>query len=65
MHVFEYDVYVKDLTVLLNGRSFNDIIIVDNKLSHTQDNLENGIPIISFMGEQDDTMLMLLEKYLL
>lgn len=47
-------VYVKDLAILLNGWELKDIIIVDNKVESYASNLENGIPITSFFGEDDD-----------
>lgn len=56
---------MKDLTILLNNRSLNDIIIVDNKIESYSSNLENGIPITSYFGEAEDNMLPKLEKYLL
>lgn len=57
--------FVKDLTILLNNRSLKDIIIVDNKIESYSGNLENGIPIISYYGQDDDQMLKKLSKYLL
>ena len=42
-----------------------DIIIVDNKIESYSSNLENGIPIISYYGQEGDTMLKKLAKYLL
>jgi TFIIF-interacting CTD phosphatase-like protein len=46
----EYGVYVKDLTILTNGRNLKDIIIVDNSVGSYSSNLENGIPIKSYLG---------------
>ncbi len=50
LFVFEHSVYVKDLNILLNRRSLSDIVIVDNKIESYASNLENGIPIIDFLG---------------
>lgn len=58
-------VYVKDLTILLNGRSLNDILIIDNKVKSYSGNLENGIPIKSYRGQPEDTSLISLAAYLL
>jgi TFIIF-interacting CTD phosphatase-like protein len=44
-------VYVKDLSLLLNGRDIKDVIIIDNKVESYSSNLENGIPIKSYYGE--------------
>jgi TFIIF-interacting CTD phosphatase-like protein len=56
---------VKDLTILLNGRRIQDIVIVDNKIESYASNLENGIPITDFIGQDDDSMLEHLERYLI
>jgi len=37
-----------------------DIIIVDNKVGSYSSHLENGIPIKSFYGDLNDTMLLVL-----
>jgi endonuclease V-like protein UPF0215 family len=51
--------------LLQGGRVLKDIIIVDNKIESYSSNLENGIPIISYYGQQGDIMLKKLAKYLL
>ena len=56
---------MKDLTILTNGRSLEDIIIVDNNIGSYSSNLENGIPIKSFFGSPSDSMLKSLSKYLM
>lgn len=63
--ISQFKVYVKDLSILLNGRSLKDMVIVDNKVESYSNHLENGIPIKSFYGEEDDSMLVILEKYLM
>ena len=42
--------YVKDLMILLSGRTLEDIVIVDNKIESYASNLENGIPITDYLG---------------
>lgn len=56
---------MKDLTILLNNRSLQDIVIVDNKIESYASNIENGIPITDYLGQEDDEMLVTLEKYLI
>ena len=45
---------MKDLTILLNGRRIEEMVIVDNKVESYASNLENGIPITDFLGQDDD-----------
>ena len=61
----EYQLYVKDLSLLSDGREMKDIIIVDNKVESYAAQLENGIPIKDFTGEADDSLLLLLKDYLM
>ena len=42
---------MKDLTILLNGRRIEEMVIVDNKVESYASNLENGIPITDFLGQ--------------
>ncbi|TNV87330.1 hypothetical protein FGO68_gene2233 [Halteria grandinella] len=65
LHIYQKQVFIKDLSILLGGRVIRDIIIVDNKIESYSSNLENGIPIISYYGEPGDIMLKKLAKYLL
>jgi TFIIF-interacting CTD phosphatase-like protein len=58
-------VYIKDLQILTKGRTLEDVIIVDNKIESFCSHLENGIPIKSFMGENDDNRLIYLVKHLM
>lgn len=53
------------MSILLNSRDLKDIIIVDNKIESYSSNLDNGIPISSYLGKNDDKMLKLLRKYLM
>lgn len=54
---------VKDLS-LFEGVSLDDILIVDNNIYSFAYNLENGIPIVSFMGDQRDQELLKVMRYL-
>ena len=65
LFIFEHSVYVKDLTILLSGRRIEDIVIIDNKIESYASNLENGIPITDYLGQEEDVMLEYLERYLL
>ena len=49
----------------MNCRRIEDIVIIDNKVESYASNLENGIPISDFLGQDDDQMLEHLERYLL
>ena len=60
----EHDLYIKDLTVLLEGRSFKDIIIVDNLVFSYLLQLSNGIPVKEFRGDMRDNQLLHLLVYL-
>lgn len=54
--------YVKDLRIL--NRSLERCIIVDNSAYSYAFQLENGVPILPFLGEKNDTELLLLGEYL-
>jgi TFIIF-interacting CTD phosphatase-like protein len=57
---------VKDLQLLVGNRELKDIIIIDNKVESYSANMDNGIPIKSFMGEDDtDQFLLTLQDYLI
>ena len=56
--------YVKDLEVFLD-RDRKDIIIVDNSIVSFAFDLNNGVPINSFYGmEENDTELLFLFSFL-
>jgi len=40
-------------------------VIIDNKIESYASNLENGIPITDFIGQDQDEMLSVLERYLI
>eukprot|EP00826_Nyctotherus_ovalis_P052136 TRINITY_DN6575_c0_g1_i4.p1 TRINITY_DN6575_c0_g1~~TRINITY_DN6575_c0_g1_i4.p1 ORF type:complete len:192 (+),score=32.30 TRINITY_DN6575_c0_g1_i4:73-648(+) len=54
----------KPLEFLCVNRKIKDIVIVDNTVQSFALNLANGIPIKAFLGEEDDTELLKLAKYL-
>jgi Dullard-like phosphatase family protein len=54
--------YVKDLRIL--NRSLERSVIVDNSAYSYAFQLENGVPILPFLGEKNDTELLLLGEYL-
>lgn len=41
------------------------MVIVDNKIESYASNLENGIPITDYLGQEEDDMLENLERYLI
>lgn len=58
------DFYVKDLEVFLD-RDRKDMIIVDNSIISFAFDLDNGVPINSFYGmEEDDRELLFLFSFL-
>ena len=56
--------YIKDLDIILD-RDRENMVIVDNSILSFAFNLDNGVPINSFMGtEQDDKELLFLYSFL-
>lgn len=49
---------VKDLNIFKGEVSLDDILIVDNNIYSFAYQLENGIPILDFMGDPHDTELL-------
>ena len=56
---------IKNLEILLSGRTLSDIIIVDNKSSNYCEHSLNGIPITDYHGDPNDTALLDLRDYLM
>lgn len=56
---------IKNLEILLSGRSLSDIIIVDNRSSNYCEHALNGIPISDYHGDLTDTALFELRDYLM
>jgi CTD small phosphatase-like protein 2 len=58
--------WVKDLRVLVEGRSMRDILLVDNRaLSFAHSHLCNGLPISDYDGDKSDCQLESLTAYLM
>jgi CTD small phosphatase-like protein 2 len=56
--------FVKDLGILNGEVSLENILIIDNNIYSFAFNLENGIPIINFLGDKNDHELLKVMKYL-
>ena len=59
------NIFIKNLDILLEGRSLKDIIIVDNKSINYADHIFNGIPIKEYHGDPSDNCLKHLSDYLI
>jgi CTD small phosphatase-like protein 2 len=56
--------YIKDLDIIMD-REITDMIIVDNSIMSFAFNLDNGVPINSFIGtEENDKELLFLYSFL-
>ena len=55
---------VKDLNIFQGEACLDKILIVDNNIYSFAFNLENGIPILNFMGDKKDIELLKLMKHL-
>ena len=60
----DFYVYVKDLSIFRGEANLKDILIIDNNIVSFAFNLENGIPILNFMGDKRDNELLKLMKHL-
>ncbi len=56
---------IKNLDILLSGRTLQDLLIVDNKSGMYSDHVLNGIPITDYHGDQADRALFRLKDYLI
>ena len=56
--------YVKDLDTLDEHYNLKDIVIIDNSILSFAYHLYNGIPIVPFINQQNDTELMFTAHYL-
>ena len=54
---------MKDLSIIAD-RNIKDIMIVDNSIISFAFNLENGIPIKAFLGNENDDELLYMVTYL-
>lgn len=62
-HMTKEEICMKDLRIL-KGRDPKNMIIVDNSIYCYGFNLNNGIPILPFYGDFEDTQLRELESFL-
>ena len=56
--------YVKDLDTLNKYYNLKDIVLIDNSVLSFAYHLNNGIPIVPFIEQKDDTQLLMLAYYL-
>lgn len=56
-------IYIKDLRILKNV-DLKDVVIVDNSVLSFSFLLDNGIPILPYYGNKNDTELIILVNYL-
>ena len=56
--------YVKDLSIFSGDVNLDNILIVDNNIYSFAFNLENGIPILNYMGDKQDDQLIKIAEYL-
>ena len=64
-HCFQSEsgMYIKDLRII--NRSLEHIFLVDNSAFSYGFQPENGVPVLPYMGEKNDTELLTLCEYLL
>ncbi len=56
---------IKDIKILGGSRDIGDILIVDNRMENFAFQLENGVLVNPYVGQERDFTLLALEKYLL
>ena len=56
--------YVKDLDTLNKFYNLKDVVLIDNSVLSFAYHLNNGIPIVPFTEQKDDTQLLMLAYYL-
>jgi len=56
--------YVKDLSIFSGDITIDDIVIVDNNVYSFAFNLDNGIPLLDYMGDKNDDQLLKIAEYL-
>ena len=56
--------YVKDLDTLSEKYDLKDVVLIDNSVLSFAYHLNNGIPIVPFIEQKDDTELLMLGYYL-
>ena len=56
--------FIKDLRIFRN-RSIKDVVIVDNTLAAFMNQIDNGVPIPSFLGDAKDKQLKGIKKFIM
>ena len=56
--------YVKDLDTLNEKYNLKDVVIIDNSVLSFAYHLNNGIPIVPFIEQKEDSQLLMLAYYL-
>ena len=57
--------YVKDLDTLNEKYNLKDVVIIDNSVLSFAYHLNNGIPIVPYIEQKEDSQLIMLAYYLL
>ena len=57
--------YVKDLDTLNEKYNLKDVVLIDNSVLSFAYHLNNGIPIVPYIDQKEDSQLMMLAYYLL
>ena len=57
--------YVKDLDTLSENYNLKDVVLIDNSVLSFAYHLNNGIPIVSYIEQKEDSQLLMLAYYLL
>jgi TFIIF-interacting CTD phosphatase-like protein len=56
---------VKDLSVFSGEADLTKVLFVDNHIFSFAANLKNGIPVVDFLGDRQDTELLKVANYVL
>ena len=64
-HVNEITFYVKDLDTLNEKYNLKDVVLIDNSVLSFAYHLNNGIPIVPYIEQKEDSQLIMLAYYLL
>ena len=56
---------MKDLSVFSGEADLKKVLFVDNQIFSFAANLKNGIPVVDFLGDRQDTELLKVANYVL
>lgn len=56
---------MKDLSVFSGEADLKKVLFVDNHIFSFAANLKNGIPVVDFLGDRQDTELLKVANYVL